>query len=91
MIATITYRMDYVPHPWDAKRRKEGTKAWCLMKVVTAESGQTADYEAVAIFNFDSEAELFQGHVVLEHLDGKLLTVDRSIAELIELRTRVRR
>jgi len=86
MIATIRYKMAYLPHPWNTGSRAEGEKAWCLVKVVKPEHGATTE-EPVAIFNWDSEAETFQGHVYAAGLDGKLIDIDRDVRELFELRS----
>jgi hypothetical protein len=63
MKAKITYRMARIVHPWDANRRKEMEEAWCLMKTVTPEYGNPTE-EPVALFNLDSEAITFQGHLL---------------------------
>ena len=84
MNATITYRMEYLPHPWNEKRRSRGTRAWCLVKVVTPAVGPKSA-EPVAIFDWDSEAERFMGHVFALGLDGKLVTIDSDYKELFRL------
>ncbi len=83
MNSKITYRIGYEPHPWNAKERKEGGRAWCLIKVVTPEMGPASE-EPVAIFNYNSESELFQGHVLSSGLDGKLVTIDPMQREMFE-------
>lgn len=65
-------------------REENGTKAWCLVMVTTPEVGPKSA-EPVAIFNWDSEAERFMGHVHAAALDGKLVTIDPTQRELFEL------
>lgn len=84
MKATITYRVEWHPHPWDAKQRARGVNAWCLVMVTTPEVGPKT-VEPVAIFNFDSEAERFMGHVFASGLDGQLVSIDPNQKELFEL------
>lgn len=65
MKAEIKYVMQFLPHPWDKKRREEGLKLWCLCKMVVPVSSRIDAFEAVeplAIFNRDSEALTFQEH-----------------------------
>ena len=81
MKATITYRVGFIPYPWDEARRKKGDEIWALIKVTTPEMGRITE-EAVAAFNLDSEARTFQGHVVATKLDGKLVDVDPNVKEL---------
>ena len=89
MQATITYRVECIPHPWPTDKNR-GIDAWCLVKIVTPEMGPSQT-EAVAIFNFDSEAELFQAHILASDLDGKLVTIDKDVRELyLERKTRQR-
>jgi hypothetical protein len=83
MKATITYKIDKVPYPWNEDRRRAGETAWCLVKVTKPEYGRT-DEEPVALFNLDSEAKIFQGHVFAAKLDGDLVSIHPSIAELCE-------
>lgn len=81
MKATITYRVGRIPHPYDDKRAAKGEYAWCLIKVITPVMGEVTE-EPVAMFNLDSEARTFQGHVLASKLDGKLVTIDKDIREL---------
>ncbi len=83
MKATIAYQLQYIPHPYDAKARERGTKAWCLVRVTRPELGNST-HVPVAMFNFDSEAETFQAHVFAEGLDGRLVTIDPEWRELFE-------
>jgi hypothetical protein len=62
----------------------EGTKAWCLVEVVTPQAGPPT-HNPVAIFNFDSDAERFQGQVFAEGLDGKLLSIDRDVRRMFAM------
>lgn len=80
MKATITYKVDRVPHPWDKERRSTGEEAWCLVKVTTPEFGRVTE-EPVAMFNVDSEAKMFQGYI---HASGgkELIGIDSNIEEL---------
>jgi hypothetical protein len=81
MKASITYRVGRILHPWDKKMANNGEYAWCLIKVITPEMGRVTE-EPVAIFNFDSEARMFQGHVYASKLDGKLVEIDKDVKEL---------
>ena len=91
MDAKITYAIRYVPHPYDKKQRAEGVHAWALLRVVTvAESFRPISEETVAIFNWDSEAEIFMTHVLSAGLDGKLVDVDPDFRELQKLRAKNR-
>ena len=85
MTATVTYKMEFLPHPWNEKSRADGMKAWCLVKIVTPEHGARTS-ETVAIFNWDSEAETFQGHVYAAGLDGQLIELDPDVRDLFRLR-----
>lgn len=81
MKATITYKLGRILHPWDARQYNKDVYVWCLIKVTTPEHGRR-DEEPVAIFNLDSEARLFQGHVYAGKLDGKLVDIDKDVKEL---------
>ena len=81
MKATIIYMMQNIPHPWDNKMCKAGIMCWCLVKITIPEIGNRTS-EPVAMFNYDSEAETFQGHVYAMDLDEKLVTIDRDCREL---------
>lgn len=60
MKAEITYQL----RPWDNPfGNKEIKSAWCLVKVTIAEYGDTR-FEPVAVFNLDSQAQSFQGHLL---------------------------
>ena len=83
MKASITYRMSFIPHPWAKNKWQKQVNAWCLIKVIRPEVGFSKE-ETVAIFNLDSEAELFQTHIFMENLDGKLLSIDDNVKELIK-------
>lgn len=90
MNATITYEMAFVPHPWNQVRRAEGVKAWCLVRVTTPEHGPRTE-ETVAVFDMDSEAMTFQGHILAAGLDGKLVRLDDDVRELFELQKKATR
>lgn len=59
MSAEVEYHIRNVPYPWDRKRQGRGDTAWCLVRDTRLESGRLVSQEPVAIFNFDSEAEVF--------------------------------
>jgi len=88
--ATITYEMVFVPHPWDCVLRAQGVRAWCLFKIVKPEVGPKTQ-EPVAIFNMDSEAMTFQGHIMAAGLDGKLVQVDEDVREFFTRQQKVSR
>lgn len=83
MNATVTYKVSYEPHPWDEKLRAKGVQAWCLVQVITPEMGPKT-FTPVALFNWDSDAERFQGHVLASGLNGKLVEIDPSQKEHLE-------
>jgi hypothetical protein len=85
MHARITYKMRYLPHPWNETRRTNGVKVWCLVKVVAPEHGPHMEHP-VALFDYDLEAELFQAHVYGAGLDGPLVELDSNVRELFQLR-----
>lgn len=85
MTAKIAYRMVYLPHPFDGTQRQRGVEAWCLVKVTRPEFGRETQ-EPVAIFNLDSEAETFQGHVHAAGLDGALVEINPELRHLFALR-----
>jgi hypothetical protein len=82
--AKVTYKMQYVPHPFDVKQRAEGVRAWTLFEVTTPPAGPSTAVP-IALFNFDSEAERFMGHVFADGLDGKLLEIDPKVRGLFEM------
>ena len=84
MKATITYKVDNVLYPWDEKRRQSGETVWCLVKVITPEYGRVIE-DPVAIFNLDSEAKTFQGHIFAAKLEGDLVSIHPDIAKLCEM------
>lgn len=57
--------------------------AYCLVKMVVPTFGEST-WEPVAIFNYDSEATTFQGHVFAEGLDKKLVEIDDGVRQLFE-------
>lgn len=89
MKARIEYRLENISHPWNEERRKQGMKAWCLMCRTIPELGPSTE-EPVAIFNMDSDAERFAGHVFAEGLDGKLVSVGSDFRGLFQLTLRNR-
>lgn len=84
MTAQIRYEIQELPHPYDEKMRKDGVKAMCLVRVTRSAAGTWIGQEPVAMFNYDSEARIFQEHVMAEGLDGKLVVVEPSYRELYE-------
>lgn len=89
MNAKITYRMAYCSSDLLSEgHRKAGVYAWHLMKVVQPELFGTygSTEEPVAIFNLNSEAELFQAHVFASGLNEKLVTIGPDLKELFEER-----
>lgn len=84
MNAKISYKVDCLPHPWNEKHRSEGVHAWCLVKVTTPAYGDKRE-EAVAIFNFDSEAEQFQAEVIISGLES-LIGITDATKEVITRR-----
>lgn len=84
MTAKISYEIQELPHPYDEKQRKDGVKAMCLVRVTRSAARTWIGQEVVSMFNFDSEARLFQEHVMAEGLDGKLVVVEPSYRELYE-------
>lgn len=87
MNAKVTYELRYEVDPWDEKRRAAGLKCWCLVQVVTFELGVPRS-EIVAVFERDSVAETFAGHVFATGLDQKLVDIGFIFRELFELRQR---
>lgn len=86
MNAKITYRIGNIPHPWNDKHRAAGMMAWCLIKVIKPEIGSVSliKEEPVAIFDLNSEAELFMAHIYASNLNGKLVEIDRHVKEYLE-------
>lgn len=68
MKATIEYSMQWMPDPFNEERRAAGGEAWVLCKVVRPDCGFVSlievRLEPLAVFNFDSEAKLFQRHLI---------------------------
>lgn len=85
MNASISYAVRNLPHPWREEERKEGVHAWCLVKIIKPAIGPSTE-EPVALFNWDSEAQLFMGHVLAAGLDGQLVSIDPDFVELQKLR-----
>lgn len=46
--------------------------------------------EPVALFNFDSEAEMFMGHLFAQKLDGRLVSIDETWREIFERRKKMK-
>ena len=82
MKARIFYKMEYLPDPWNETRRKQGNTAWCLVKITVPEFGDR-QHEPVAMFNLNSEAEMFQGEIILAGLD-KLIEVNEDMKYLVD-------
>ncbi len=85
-MARIVYRMAYIPHPWDDKRRADGVNMWCLVREVYDESVSfwVIDAKPIAMFNFDSDAEIFQKYLVDEYN----VVPDKDVVELWAQRKR---
>jgi len=90
VLATITYRMENLRHPFDPNANDKGVYVWALVKVITPAHGETTE-TPVALFNLDSEARTFQGHVYAEKLDGKLVTINDDIRELCKMNMKRRK
>lgn len=84
MEATISYHVQNLPHPWDESMRARRVTAWCLVRRTTPEYGETTSVP-VAIFDRDSEALTFQGHVLAAGLDGALVHLDPTAVEYLRL------
>lgn len=82
MNAQITYRMAFIPDPWDVEQRKRGVKMWCLLEVTTPELGLSKTERPVACFNLDSDATRFMAHVHASGLNRALLSIDEEHADL---------
>lgn len=82
MMACIKYTVEYILHPFDKKQAALGVKAWCLVKIVEPEIGTNMTWEPVAIFNYDSEASLFQGHVFASGTGDSVVKISRDCTEL---------
>jgi hypothetical protein len=87
MNARIRYRMSELPHPFNPKLAAQGITAWCLVEVVEPEIGSRTE-GVVAIFDLDSRAMTFMGHVIAEGLNGRLIEVPNEIVELASIRHR---
>jgi hypothetical protein len=81
--ADILYKVSNIPHPFDKAQRGGGVTAWCLVKVIKPKLGPELE-EPVAIFNFNSEAELFMSHVFLAGLHDCLVKIDETMMEIFE-------
>ena len=89
MNAKVTYELRFEPHPWNEERREKGAKAWCLVQRIEPEYGAVR-VEAVAIFNLDSAAETFAGHVFGAELDKKLVDIGKDFRNLFLVQQRNR-
>jgi hypothetical protein len=87
MKATITYRVGRIPNPWNKERRAAGEETWCLIKVTTPDYGDILE-DPVALFNLDSEAVAFQGHLISVDPKETTLKVDPLLKEAGLLRKR---
>ncbi len=83
MNATITYKVSNIPYPFDEKRKKAGETAYCLVKRIQPEYGYPIE-EAVAVFNFDSEARQLAAHVFMAGIDVKLFDMDDDLRQLFQ-------
>jgi hypothetical protein len=65
MVADIKYIMMRRPHKWGPDNTQD---TWCLVKVVEPElkvGPFCGTHDVVAVFNLDSDAELFMSHLYL--------------------------
>jgi hypothetical protein len=83
MKAEIKYTIEYVPHPWGDKSEK----AWCLVEHTIPEIGPK-NSAPIAIFNYSSDAERFQGHVLTS--GNGLIEIDPDLKEMYERRLKSR-
>ena len=81
MDATIKYRIERILHPWSHVGQQREMYCWCIVKYIEPEHGNPI-VEPVAMFNLDSEAETFQGHIYSLGLDKKLISIDPELKEL---------
>jgi hypothetical protein len=93
MKVDMIYSIHYLPHPWDDEARKAGVKAYCLcreMRLPTARlptapglsRGHNIDYKPVALFNTNSEGDVFQRFI--EELGIKTIEISPDVKDLIE-------
>jgi hypothetical protein len=87
MKAEIKYTIEYIPHPWNEKLRGLGEKAWCLVENTIPEIGPK-NSAPIAIFNYSSDAERFQGHVLAS--GNGLIEIDPDLKEMYERRLKSR-
>jgi hypothetical protein len=87
--AKVTYVLRFEPHPWNPDLRAKGIEAWCLVRRIEPEYGPMST-EAVAIFNFDSAAEVFAGHIFAAELDKKLVDIGEDFRNLFLVQQRNR-
>lgn len=85
MNAKITYKVRFIKHPWSG-----GTDAWCLAKETIPKLGEPFS-EPVAVFNFDSEARLFQSHVLTEDPEAKVIGIAPGMQDSFRLNKEVPR
>jgi hypothetical protein len=87
--AIIRYQMAYGNWLLDDRRKADGVQAWHIVrKMLDVDTKVTLSFEAIAIFNLDSEGHNFQRY--LEKTGGNL-AIDPELAELFELQRRTAR
>ncbi len=73
MTAEIRFTVEWLDNPWRTEGQKKtgmSTKAWFLVRQLVLDD-VVKEQEPIAIFNQDSQAELFQRHLV--ECNGKVL------------------
>lgn len=82
-MATIRYRLEYKSSSLLREDlRREGVKAWVIVKLVQIDEHTTTDFEDIAIFNLNSRAEHFQRFL----FERGILEIDPDMRELLEQR-----
>lgn len=67
MKADVMYEMHKLTlGEWACKPLTKDDEAWFLCLHVKSESGSTVSFERVALFNLDSQAEVFMEHMIVD-------------------------
>lgn len=86
--AIIRYQVSYGHWLLTDVQKRNGTQAWHIVrKVIDPDTQVTLAWEAVAVFNLDSEGKNFQRYLAKT---GGRLAIDPELAELFELEARAR-
>jgi hypothetical protein len=85
MMAKITYKVRFMKCPWGG-----GNDAWCLVKETIPELGEPFS-EPVAVFNFDSEARLFQAHVLTVDPEANVIGIAPGMQDSFRLSKEISR